>query len=323
MVADSRPQPSQPQRSFIARFFIFLFKFILLIAVLVAGGALGALAATWINFSNVTDTAQDRRLDGLQTEIAKQGELSGQIAAMSAESSSMTSQLGSLNEETASLAAELSTLSNQVAAQSALVEAQEAQIATLTEAQTGILDDLANAQTDVENLIETTAGLRRNLTTSAQSSSGVSESVAALEEQVSSLEANLADIEASITSTATVTTTAAVEAEPASPAAAADVGSSVSSADLTLVRLLGYVARAKIHLLEDDTASAGNAIGSALDLVDTLTESAGEGEAEALLPLTENLEAAQSNLDSKPAASAIALDSAWDSLDSLLTGGSN
>lgn len=320
MVADSRPAPP-PKRSFVARFFIFLFKFILLIAVLVAGGALGALGATWINLSNATDTAQDRRLDGLQLETAKQGVLASQIAEVSGQTSSMTAEVDSLTSETTALAADIEALSATVAAQTALVDAQEAQIATLTEAQTGILDDLTGAMDDVENLVETTAGLRRNLTTSAQSSSGLSDSVTALEEQISSLSTSLAEIEAtvSVTGTTAVADGESSETEAGAPVAVADVAPS-SGAELTLVRLLGQIARAKIHLLENDADSAAGALESALELASGLPES---DQAELQADLVANLEAAQANLESKPAASAIALDAAWDSLDALLVGPSN
>lgn len=304
MVADSRPKNSEPERSFVARFFIFLFKSLLLIAVLIAGGVLGLLGSNWVTRTNKVEIDQNSRLDSLQSEVVKQSELAQQVTTMSAEAESMTTQIGTLNEDTAALAAEVSSLS-------ALVEAQSSQIATLTEAQTGLLDDLANAQNDVENLIETTAGLRRNLTTSAQSSSGVGESIATLEDQVSSLESSLAALQTSITSTQTVTATV-VQPAPADQVAAADV----APVDLTLVRLLGHVARAKIHLLENDIASAGDAISAALELVDAATDE----QVALFAPLTENLEAAQASLDNKPAASAIALDDAWDSLDALLTG---
>ncbi|MFK7804796.1 MAG: hypothetical protein AB8G95_24400 [Anaerolineae bacterium] len=320
MVADSRPEPP-PKRSFIARFFIFLFKFILLIAVLVAGGALGALGATWINLSNATDTAQDRRLDGLQLETAKQGILAAQIADVSGQANTMTAEVDSLTSETAALAADLAALSDTVSAQTALVDAQEAQIATLTEAQTGILNDLTAAMDDVENLAETTAGLRRNLTTSSQSATGISDSVIALEEQVASLSENLAEIEATVSLTNTAVVSGSQPAETVTVAPIAAVVTTESGTELTLVRLLGYIARAKIHLLESDSGSAASALDSAIELTNTLSDESDQ--TEQLAALVENLEAAQANLESKPAASAIALDAAWDSLDALLVGPSN
>jgi hypothetical protein len=296
----------------------------LLIVTLVAGGALGALASTWINSSNAIDIAQDQRLDGLQLETSKQGILSGQIAEMSGRTNAMTTELDTLSTETATLAADLTALSEIVTAQAALLEAQDTQIGTLTEAQTTILDDLTAAQDDVENLVETTIGLRRNLTTSAQSTTGVSENLTALEEQVTALETGLAEIVATVTMTGTASDideeSVATESGDPSAVTAINAGSGV---DLAFVRLLAYIARAKIHLLENDAASAGNAVESAIELVSGLSDSVAAEQAELLGPLADSLETAQTNLDSKPAVSAIALDLAWDSLDELLIDLSN
>lgn len=324
MVAENKPEA--PKRSFIARFFIFLFKAILLLAVLAAGGAIGALGASWVNVRNLVDQAQDIRLDGLQQEVEKQGQLAGRFSEMVGQSNAMTAELNSLNGGTATLAADLSSLSEQVAAQTALLEAHETQIATLTDAQTGILDDLSAAQTDVENLVETTAGLRRNLTTSAQSATGVGDAVSDLEAQISDLEASLGEIQATLTSTETVAAadeeSTADSDEADAPAAAADVVST-ASVDLTPVQILSQVARAKIHLLESDTDSAASAIESAIELTDAFADTAAEEQAESLATLADNLEVALANLEGKPAVSAIALDVAWDSLDELLTALSN
>ena len=323
MVADSRPQPSQPQRSPIARFFIFLFKFILLIVVIAAGGALGWVGAEWISGNIALNDAQTREINKLQDVAIDQKELANRVDNMDSGMDFMAGQFDTLSDEADALSDEVSALSDAVAAQSELVAAQDAQIATLTEAQTNILNDLAAAQTDVEDLVPTTDGLRETLTASAESSSSVSNSIDAIEAQVSLLDQNLASIEenlASIEATVSMTPTVVVVEQDGSEEAGAPVAADVAPSaalDLTLIRLLGQIARAKIHLLEEDSASASAAIQRSIDLSSAAAE-AYPDQAETIGGMAESLDTALESLESKPAASAIALDDAWNSLELLL-----
>lgn len=319
MVAESRPQPSQPQRSPIARFFIFLFKLILLIVVIAAGGALGWVGAEWISGNSTLNDAQTREINKLQGVAIEQKELANRVDNMDSGIDFMAGQFDTLSQEADSLSTEIAALSDAVSAQSELIMAQDTQIATLTEAQTNILDSLTAAQNDVEGLVSTTDGLRETLSASAESTSGVSSSLDALEAQVTSLEENLASIEATMAMTPTVVVVeqGASEDEQAGAAISADVASSPATLDLTLIRLLGQIARAKIHLLEDDGASASAAIQRSIDLSASAAE-AYPDQAETINGMVDSLDAALASLDSKPAASAIALDDAWNSLELLL-----
>ena len=167
---------------------------------------------------------------------------------------------------------------------------------------------VAAAQNDVEDLIATSEDLRTNLTSVSQDTTSVNRSLSSLESQISSLEGNLTDLEGSIEEVAAsipVSGTAQIIATEDSASVAADAAP--AQVDLTLVRILGHIARAKIHLLENDTASAGEAIDAAISL------SSDEA-------LNDSLQTAMDNLETKPAASAIALDDAWNALDALLDG---
>lgn len=321
MVADSRPQPNQPQRSPIARFFIFLFKFILLIVVIAAGGALGWAGAGWISGNSALNDAQTREINKFQDVRIQQLELANRVENVDSGMEFMSSQIESLSDEADEMANGISALTETLSAQADLISAQDTQIATLTEAQTQILDDLTAAQTDVEELVTTTDGLRENLTANAESASSVSSNIDALEAQVTSLDRNLASIEENLASIeATVSMTPTVIVQDSSGESGAVVAADVSPAatlDLTLIRLLGQIARAKIHLLEEDSASASAAIQRSIDLSGAAAE-AYPDQAETITGMVDSLDTALESLESKPAASAIALDDAWNSLELLL-----
>lgn len=309
MVANPRPEPAEPQRSFIARFFIFLFKFILLIAVIAAGGAIGTLAASWIRSNESMNNSQTKRLNDIQLDLVQMSQLENDLTTVSSQADFTDNTVSELKTDLRDLTSDMAAISDTVAAQAKLISAQEAQVATLTEAQTVILDDLAAAQTDVEDLFETTAGLRTNLASVSNNASAVDSSLSSLERQISSLETNLEDIETAMegiaVAAADVSGEEAAEGEEDSAAVVADAAP--VQVDLTLVRVLGHIARAKIHLLENDSVSAGAAIEAAIGLSDDEA-------------LTTSLQTAMDSLDSKPAATALALDEAWNALEALLDG---
>ncbi len=309
MVADSRPEPAQPQRSFIARFFIFLFKLILLLVVIAGGIAMGTGAASWINLSNATNNNQTKRLNDMQVEMLGIQQYESQIASVSNKADFIDGVVGDVKDDVGSLSTELGELSDAVASQAELISAQQDQVAALTEAQTGILDDLAAAQIDVEELARTADDIGVIVNAVSDDTASVDTALSTLQGQISALETSLADLESSVVVSGTVAAvTVAEETEEEATeetTAAADVAP--AQVDLTLVRILGHIARAKIHLLENDVVSAGQAIEDATSLSTDET-------------LSSSLQAALDNIESKPAASAIALDEAWNALDALLDG---
>ncbi len=305
MVADSRPEPAQPQRSFIARFFIFLFKLIMLLVVIAGGIAMGTGAASWINLSNDTNNTQTKRLNEMQVEMVGVRQYEDQITSVSNKADFIDGVVGDVKDDVGAMSTELSDLSDAVASQAEMISAQQDQVTALTEAQAGILDDLAAAQVDVEELAQTADDIGVIVTAVSDDTASVDSALSTLQGQISALETSLADLESSVVLSGTVATVVAEEETAEDDGATVAADAAPVQVDLTLVRILGHIARAKIHLLENDVVSAGQAIEDATALSTDET-------------LSSSLQDALDNLESKPAASAIALDEAWNALDALL-----
>lgn len=286
-------QANESEPSSFNRFLRFLGRLVLaflkLIPVFIIIAAL--VAAAWLGFQELNRSfgVVNERIDWYDEQIAQ---VRGEITTVSGELSEQQAQQRALETEAAQIDSRVSSLDDDLARQDELLATLEEQVTTL-ENSTG---------TNTENITALSEGLN------------------SLQGDVTANGAQIDDLGGQIDGLSLELNTAQDEiAENAAALAQKEAIVTQVSQTLTLFRIWEMVARARLHLVDQNAGLAQADVETAQAILDQMTaEETGEL-AEALDQVQTRLDLAATALPDDPETAARDLNTAWEALDEVLT----
>lgn len=291
VIQGSEPQPSDP--SGLSRFLRFLGRLVLaflkLIPVFIIVAALAA--AAWLGFQELNRSfgVVNERIDFYDEQI---DQVRSEITTVSSDLSEQKSQARALETEAAQLDSRLSTLDGDLARQSEFLAALEEEVAAL----------------------ETSAGAN------ADDITALGEGLNTLQGDVTANSSQIDDLGGQIDGLGVELNTARdeIESNAAALAQKEEIVGQLSKT-LTLFRVWETVARARLHLVDQNIGLAQADVETAQAILAQMATGEDDELAEPLDQIQNRLDLAATALSDDPEAAIRDLNTAWEALDATLT----